>query len=155
MRVLVTGVHGYIGSVLAPYLMGRGLEVVGLDTGYYRDGWLYSDNSHLPRSPLTLNMDLRHAEASDLAGFDAVAHLAELSNDPLGQNRPAVTNQINHKGSVQLALLARTAGVRLHWVHQVGPSLRALRLAEMLLGDRCGVKTIASGEFHGRLDASG
>lgn len=112
MRVLVTGVHGYIGSVLAPYLMGRGLEVVGLDTGYYRDGWLYSDNSHLPRSPLTLNMDLRHAEASDLAGFDAVAHLAELSNDPLGQNRPEVTHQINHKGSVQLALLARKAGVR-------------------------------------------
>ena len=43
MRVFVTGVEGYIGALLAPLLVGRGHDVVGLDTGFYRDGWLYSD----------------------------------------------------------------------------------------------------------------
>ena len=112
MKVLVTGVHGYIGAVLAPYLMERGLDVLGLDTGYYRDGWLYSDNRHLRYSPRTLNKDLRDVTAAEIEGCDAVAHLAELSNDPLGQNNPAVTLEINHKGSVNLAEQGRIAGAR-------------------------------------------
>ncbi len=112
MKVFVTGVYGYIGAVLAPYLMERGLTVLGLDTGYYRDGWLYSDNGHLAHSPQTLNKDLRSVAEQDLAGCDAVAHLAELSNDPLGQNKPEVTHQINHKGSVALAEKARAVGIR-------------------------------------------
>jgi nucleoside-diphosphate-sugar epimerase len=111
MKAFVTGVNGYIGAVLAPYLMARGITVVGLDTGYYRDGWLYSDDSRLPVAPFTINKDLRRIEASDLAGCDAVAHLAELSNDPLGQNNPQVTYDINHQGSVRLAELARDAGI--------------------------------------------
>jgi nucleoside-diphosphate-sugar epimerase len=112
MRVFVTGVNGYIGAVLAPYLSQRGIEVRGLDTGYYRDGWLYSDDKHLPASPFTLNKDLRHVTEADLQGCDAVAHLAELSNDPLGQNNPALTHQINHEGSVQLAQKARSVGIQ-------------------------------------------
>jgi nucleoside-diphosphate-sugar epimerase len=112
VRIFVTGVNGYIGAVLGPYLLERGLEVVGLDTGYYRDGWLYSDNQRFPRSPIILNKDLRAVTADDLAGCDAVAHLAELSNDPLGQNRPEVTHQVNHLGSVRLAETARQAGIR-------------------------------------------
>jgi nucleoside-diphosphate-sugar epimerase len=112
VRVFVTGVNGYIGAVLGPYLLARGLDVVGLDTGYYRDGWLYSDNHRFARTPLTLNKDLREISADDLAGCDAVAHLAELSNDPLGQNRPEVTHHINHLGSVHLAETARAAGIR-------------------------------------------
>jgi nucleoside-diphosphate-sugar epimerase len=112
MKVFVTGVNGYIGAVLAPYLMERGLQVVGLDTGYYRDGWLYSDNRRMGVSPLTINKDLRHITSKDLEGCDAVAHLAELSNDPLGQNNPAVTHNINHKGSVALAETARSVGIR-------------------------------------------
>jgi len=111
MKAFVTGVNGYIGAVLAPYLMARGIAVVGLDTGYYRDGWLYSDDSGLATSPLTINKDLRQIDESDLAGCDAVAHLAELSNDPLGQNNPQVTHEINHKGSVRLAELARKVGI--------------------------------------------
>lgn len=111
MRVFVTGVNGYIGAVLAPYLMQRGVRVLGLDTGYYRDGWLYSDNDSFAASPETLNKDLRHVGAADLTGCDAVVHLAELSNDPLGENSPEVTYQINHQGSVSLAEAARTAGV--------------------------------------------
>lgn len=111
MKVFVTGVNGYIGAVLAPYLHERGIQVVGLDTGYYRDGWLYSDNPGMATSPFTINKDLRQIEARDLEGCDAVAHLAELSNDPLGQNNPTVTHDINHKGSVRLATLARAAGI--------------------------------------------
>jgi nucleoside-diphosphate-sugar epimerase len=112
MRAFVTGVNGYIGAVLAPYLLSRGIDVVGLDTGFYRDGWLYSNDAHLPTSPYCINKDLRRVEQRDLDGCDAVVHLAELSNDPLGQNNPAVTHQINHRGSVALAQLAQRAGIR-------------------------------------------
>ena len=111
MRVFVTGVNGYIGAVLAPYLLERGMTLVGLDTGYYRDGWLYSDNRHQPATPHTLNKDLRAATAADLAECTAVVHLAELSNDPLGENNPEVTHQINHRGSVALAQQAVAAGI--------------------------------------------
>ena len=112
MKVFVTGVNGYVGAVLAPYLIERGLSVLALDTGYYRDGWLYSDNRHFACSPQTSNKDLRQITEQDLEGCDAVAHLAELSNDPLGQNKPEVTHRINHKGSVSLAEKARAVGIR-------------------------------------------
>jgi nucleoside-diphosphate-sugar epimerase len=112
LKVLVTGTSGYIGSILGPYLIERGMQVVGLDTGYYRDGWLYSDNKASPCTPMTINKDLRQITSDDLDGVDAIAHLAELSNDPLGQNDPTVTFEINHKGSVRLAELARKAGIR-------------------------------------------
>jgi nucleoside-diphosphate-sugar epimerase len=111
MKVFVTGVNGYIGTILAPYLMERNLEVVGLDTGYYRDGWLYSDDKNLAKTPLTINKDLRAVTREDLDGCDAVVHLAELSNDPLGQNNPEVTYKINHQGSVAVAQKAREAGI--------------------------------------------
>jgi nucleoside-diphosphate-sugar epimerase len=112
MRVFVTGVNGYIGAVLAPYLMERGLKIVGLDTGYYRDGWLYSDDRRFATSPYTLNKDLRAVTGADLEGCEAVVHLAELSNDPLGQNNPTVTHQINHRGSMALARTALGLGIR-------------------------------------------
>jgi len=112
MKVFVTGSNGYIGTRLVHFLSAAGHEVLGLDTGYYRDGWLYSDNRAMLDSPRTLNKDLRDVTAEDLAGCDAVVHLAELSNDPLGQNNPEVTFKINHLGSVRLAELARKAGIR-------------------------------------------
>src|ERR1700761_7263840 len=79
MKVLVTGNEGYIGARLVPFLHGRGIEVVGLDTGYYRDGWLYSDNHQMPVLARTICKDLRQLVPADLAGIDAVVHLAELS----------------------------------------------------------------------------
>ena len=112
MKILVTGTDGYIGSLLGPRLAQAGHDVVGLDTGYYREGWLYTDCREQSCIPTTLVKDLRHIVAEDVAGCDAVVHLAELSNDPLGENNPEVTHQINHHGSVRLAKLARDAGAR-------------------------------------------
>lgn len=112
MRVLVTGTEGYIGSLLAPILIQRGHEVVGLDTGYYRDGWLYSRQEEIPVQAMTINKDLRNIERTDLEGFDAVVHLAELSNDPLGQNNPEVTFKVNHQGTVRIAQLCKMVGIK-------------------------------------------
>jgi nucleoside-diphosphate-sugar epimerase len=109
VKILVTGAEGYIGSLLAPRLVEAGHEVIGLDTGYYREGCFYHPAA--PRLPLRLNKDLRRVSAADLEGCEAIVHLAELSNDPLGENSPEVTYDINHKGSVRLAELARSAGI--------------------------------------------
>ena len=108
MRILLTGSEGYIGAVLGPYLIDRGHEVVGLDSGFHRVGWLHNA---VARAPSWVNRDVRRITPDDVAGYDAVVHLAELSNDPLGQIDPAMTYRINHEGSVRLAGLARDAGV--------------------------------------------
>jgi nucleoside-diphosphate-sugar epimerase len=109
VKVLVTGTEGYIGSLLAPLLMQQGHEVIGVDTGFYKVGWLYNATELTPK---TLNKDIRHLVAEDLRGIDAIVHMAELSNDPLGQLAPHITYEINHKGSVYLANLAKTVGVQ-------------------------------------------
>ncbi|MET1029213.1 MAG: SDR family oxidoreductase [Dongiaceae bacterium] len=109
MKVLVTGIDGYIGSVLGPYLTKAGYDVTGLDTGYYRSGLLFEDGAN---RPAILNKDIRLVDESDLAGFDAVVHLAELSNDPLGAHRPQITYDINFRGSMKLAETAKAAGVK-------------------------------------------
>ncbi|GAA5534555.1 SDR family oxidoreductase [Deinococcus aluminii] len=108
MKILVTGTEGYLGSLLAPELLRRGHTVLAVDTGYYKAGWLYAGTD---TTALTLNKDLRHITAADLEGVEAVVHMAELSNDPLGQLLPNITYDINHAGSVRLAQLARAAGV--------------------------------------------
>ncbi|MBU9766766.1 SDR family oxidoreductase [Mycobacterium sp. TNTM28] len=108
MKVLVTGHQGYLGTVLVPILQQAGHHVVGLDTGYFADCTL----GPLPAEPPGLNLDLRDVTAAQLTGFDAVIHLAALSNDPLGALEPDVTFDINHRASVRLAQLARDAGVR-------------------------------------------
>jgi nucleoside-diphosphate-sugar epimerase len=109
MNILVTGIDGYIGSVLAPYLTERGHSVTGLDTGFYRQGLLYNDISL--NLPGCINKDLRKITELDLRGFDAIVHLAELSNDPLGQHNPEVTYAINHLGTVALATKCKTVGI--------------------------------------------
>lgn len=112
MKILVTGTEGYIGSRLAPWLMAAGHDVSGLDTGFYREGTLYVDPIGMPRAVATTFKDLRTVTPADFEGIDAVIHLAELSNDPLGQNRPEITFKINHEGSLRIARAAREAGVR-------------------------------------------
>ena len=107
MRVLVTGSEGYIGSVLAPMLVQMGHDVVGLDTGLYRT----CDFGPPPGEVPILSEDLRDVRQTELAGFDAICHLAALSNDPLGNLDPQLTLDINYLASVRLARLAKAAGV--------------------------------------------
>lgn len=126
MKVLLTGSDGYLGCLAGPYLMQRGHEVVGVDVGLYRAGWLY--DASVP-TPLTINRDVRELGAADLEGFDAVVHMAELSNDPIGQLRPAVTEEINHHGSVRLARLAKQAAVS-RFVHMSSCSVYGLTHGE-------------------------
>ncbi len=107
MRVLITGHNGYIGSVLAPLVRAAGHDVVGLDTFLFEGGTFGQDGAQID----SLRMDLRDVQVADLRGFDAVMHLAALSNDPLGDVNPQITYDINHIGSVRLARLAKEAGV--------------------------------------------
>jgi nucleoside-diphosphate-sugar epimerase len=109
MKILATGTEGYLGALLAPLLLQRGHDVLAVDTGYYKEGWLYNGS---PVTPRTLAKDIRELTADDLRGVEAVVHMAELSNDPTGELSPNITYDINHKGSLRLANLAKDAGVR-------------------------------------------
>lgn len=109
MRVLATGTDGYIGTILGSYLLHRGYDVVGIDSGFYRSGWLYPfQNKSFPK---TIAKDIRDVTVDDLRGFDAICHLAELSNDPIGELNPEITYKINHQGSVHLANLCKEVGI--------------------------------------------
>lgn len=108
MRVLLTGHRGYIGSVLTKVLSQARHEVVGLDSGLFeRCGF-----GGQPESIPWIRKDIRDISGGDLVGYDAVLHLAALSNDPLGDLNPELTYDINYKASVRLAKLAKQAGVR-------------------------------------------
>ncbi|WP_040814688.1 NAD-dependent epimerase/dehydratase family protein [Nocardia concava] len=108
MRVLVTGHQGYLGTVMVPLLQRAGHDVTGLDSGYFAECVL----GEAPPAPPTIGVDLRDVTVEQLAGFDAVVHLAALSNDPLGALAPQITYDINHHASVRLAQLAKEAGVQ-------------------------------------------
>ena len=108
MRVLLTGHQGYLGTVMAPVLAAAGHEVTGLDSGLFARCVLGSLD--VPDAP-TLAVDLRDVTVGQLTGFDAVVHLAALSNDPLGSLAPEITYDINHHASTRLARLAKDAGV--------------------------------------------
>jgi len=108
VKILVTGHHGYIGSVLAPALARAGHQVVGLDTFFYRGCDFGASAEPVP----ALDVDVRDVEPRELDGFDAVVHLAALSNDPVGDLQPDWTYAINLDASVALARAAREAGVQ-------------------------------------------
>jgi nucleoside-diphosphate-sugar epimerase len=107
MRILVTGHLGYIGAVMVPMLLAEGYDVVGLDSDLYRACDFGDPPLRIPQ----IEKDVRDTVASDLEGINAVAHLAGLSNDPLGSLDPELTYAINHRASVHLATLAKAAGV--------------------------------------------
>ncbi len=106
-RVLMTGHSGYIGSVMAPYFLAADYQVVGLDTGYFSPCTLVADVAKVP----TVRKDIRDLVPDDLQDFDAVVHLAALSNDPIGNLNTGWTEEINLQASVQLAEFAKAAGV--------------------------------------------
>ena len=107
MRVLVTGHLGYLGARIVPLLRNAGMEVVGLDSGLFRDCAI------APPEPVPgIEKDIRDAEAMDVAGFDAVIHLAGFSSEELGHIHPALTFEVNFEATLRLAQLAKEAGVR-------------------------------------------
>jgi nucleoside-diphosphate-sugar epimerase len=107
-RILITGHNGYIGSVLAPIFARAGHEVVGIDSGIFAECTLVADELAIP----ALRKDIRDVSLDDLRGFDAVVHLAALSNDPIGNLNPSWTDDINYRATVRLARMAADAGVR-------------------------------------------
>lgn len=108
MNILVTGNLGYIGSVLIPLLQAQGHQVIGFDSGYFDRCLLSPVNQDFKQ----IVKDIRDVVASDLLGIDAVIHLAGLSNDPLGELLPGLTEEINFSGAMKLASLSKAAGVK-------------------------------------------
>src|SRR5262245_43860959 len=107
MRILLTGSRGYIGTVMAPFLVDAGHDVVDVDTDLYRRCTFGSWRESIH----TIEKDVRELRAADVRGFDGIIHLAALSNDPLGDLNPQLTYEINHRASVRLAVLAKEARV--------------------------------------------
>lgn len=128
MKTLLCGALGYIGAVMIEEFKTRGnIEITCLDTGYYASHRLYG----APTLPARLiRKDIRDVTVADLRGFDAVVHLGELSNDPLGEIDPNMTYRINHEGSVHLARTSREAGV-----------------SRFVYSSSCSVYVAGSGEF--------
>jgi nucleoside-diphosphate-sugar epimerase len=108
MRTLVTGNLGYVGTVASSYLQNQGFDIVGLDSGFYRECLL----SSIENDVFTITKDIRDVEIEDFDGIDVVVHLAALSNDPIGELDQALTYEINYKGAVRVAELSKSAGVK-------------------------------------------
>ena len=106
-KILITGHDGYIGSVMTPHLLSAGYDVTGLDTGYFSECTLVPGGGQVP----VIRKDIRDLAAKDLEGFDAVVHLAALSNDPIGNLNDTWTEDINFHASVKMAELAKAAGL--------------------------------------------
>ena len=108
MKILVTGNKGYIGSVLTPMLIKKGYDVIGYDIGYFEDCLFHPFKENFTH----IRKDIRDVEKEDVEGVDAVIHLAGLSNDPLGELAPGLTEEINYYGSLKLAKFAKSVGVQ-------------------------------------------
>ena len=108
MKVLVTGNNGYVGTVLTDILLQKGYSITGLDVNYFEPCTLEPVRQDYNQ----VVKDIRAVESKDVAGFDAIVHLAGLSNDPLGELNPGITEEINFQGTVNIARLAKKVGVQ-------------------------------------------
>jgi nucleoside-diphosphate-sugar epimerase len=107
MRILVTGHKGYIGTVMVPMLLAKNHELVGLDSDLFAQCTFDDSIVEIPE----IKKDLRDVQVADLEGFEAIIHLAGISNDPIGNLNPDLTYEINHLASVRLAELAKKVGI--------------------------------------------
>lgn len=107
MKVMVTGDRGYIGSILVPMLKAKKFEVIGYDSGYFANNFLENVEENYKK----ITKDIRDLSSKDLKGVDAIIHLAGLSNDPLGEFSPKLTEEINYHATMRLADLAKNAGI--------------------------------------------
>ena len=107
MKIMVTGDRGYIGSVLMPMLKAKKYEVIGYDSGYFANNLLEDIDENYKK----ITKDIRDLSSKDLKGVDGIIHLAGLSNDPLGEFSPKLTEEINYHATMRLAQLAKNAGV--------------------------------------------
>jgi nucleoside-diphosphate-sugar epimerase len=130
MKVLLTGHHGYIGSVAAPILVDEGHDVTGLDTFFYEGCDLGGDRTDVA----ALRIDVRDVTVEELAGFEGIIHLAALSNDPIGELNPELTYEINLHATINLARKAREAGVR-RFVFASSCSMYGSAASEDLVGE--------------------
>ncbi len=161
MKILVTGNEGYIGSVLVDMLLAKGHEVVGLDTGYYKECLLHPYNPSIRQ----ISKDIRAIDASDVKGCDAIVHLAALSNDPLGELAPGLTEEINLGGTIRAAQAAKKAGVKrfiysssqsMYGISTTGDELEEdnsekhplTAYARTKWDAECELKKMADGDFH-------
>jgi len=161
MKILVAGNQGYIGSVLVGMLLDKGYEVVGYDVGYYEHCCLFSCPSPIRQ----ISKDIRDIELKDLRGFDAIVHLAALSNDPLGELAPGLTEEINLGGTVRLAQAAKKAGIKrfiysssqsMYGISKTGDELEEdnsekhplTAYARTKWDDECALKKLADKNFH-------
>ena len=108
MKVLITGNNGYVGTVLTNFLLQKGYSVTGLDVNYFESCTLEPVKQNFRQ----INKDIRAVDNNDVAGFDAIIHLAGLSNDPLGELNPGLTEEINYHGTVNLGRLAKKVGIQ-------------------------------------------
>lgn len=108
MQVLITGNNGYVGTILTDELIKKGYSITGFDVNYFEPCTLESLNQNFSQ----ITKDIREIDISDVNGFDAVIHLAGLSNDPLGELNPGLTKEINYQGTINLARMAKKAGVK-------------------------------------------
>src|SRR2546421_11327847 len=136
MRVLITGHKGYIGTVMAPLLADAGHEIAGLDSDLFEQCTF----GEPPRNFPSTRKDVRDVEREDLEGFDAVIHLAGLSNDPLGNLNPDLTYDINHHAAVRLARLAKEAGGGRFLFSSSGSPYGAA--GDKVLGEKAGVNSV-------------
>lgn len=139
VKVLLTGHHGYIGSVVAPVLGAAGHDVTGLDVFFYRGCDLLPDGKLID----SVTLDVRDTEPAHLKGYDAVVHLAALSNDPLGDLSPTLTADINYHGTLAVARAAKTVGVN-RFVFSSSCSMYGAPSRDDLVGEEAALKPLTA-----------
>jgi len=130
MRILVTGHQGYIGSVLTQVLSRKGYDLVGLDIGYYKDCNFTDNDIYLEE----IRKDIREIGVNDLKGIDGIIHLAGLSNDPVGELAPSLTEDINYKSTIRLAEFAKNSGVN-RFVYASSQSMYGISITDFELDE--------------------